>query len=91
MKELNEKLMEAEAKNRELALELNEKKKKNEILSADTREKMERLREQHIMFGRSSAKAEIPDVDTAWIKQRCKDEGVNQLDFITFLNLTEGR
>jgi hypothetical protein len=39
------------------------------------------------MFGKSSAKAGVQEVDTAWIKQRCKDEGVNEVDFTTFLKL----
>lgn len=85
LKVLNEKLKDAETKSHELELELKRNKTKNEIVSAEMNEKMERLREQHIMFGKSSNKAEIPEVNGAWIKQRCKDEGVNEMEFTTFL------
>ena len=85
MSELNKKLMAAEVKSVELELELKQNKCKNEIVLAETREKMERLKEQHIMFGKSSTKAGIHEVNNAWIKQRCKDEGVKEMDFITFL------
>lgn len=87
LQELNEKLMKAEAKSLELELALKENKKQNEIISVEMREKMERLKEQHIMFGKSSAKAGIQEVDNAWIKQRCKDEGVNEREFISFLKI----